>query len=112
MGQSIVTRYHGPAARGSRISATCDGGRVSIPYPHHLSTEAKHGAAVRALIEKMAHPKDTFGGWHGVWIMGRLPNDKGNVYVRLDGSFSREWCDKYLFGVEGEDWIYSQGKGA
>lgn len=44
--------------------------------------------------------------WHGGYIAGGLPDEKQNVYVALPGSYSRMWVDKYLPGVEGEDWFF------
>jgi hypothetical protein len=59
----ITTKYHGATNfRGSRISATGDGARVSIPYPHELNGEAVHAAAARALAAKL--------GFHGVTLKG------------------------------------------
>jgi len=52
--QAILCRYYGPTnARGARIRATCGGGKVSIPYPHELSGDAKYRAACDALRERM-----------------------------------------------------------
>lgn len=52
--QAIVTKYHGPTdKRGSRISASCEAGRISIPYPHELSSPDAHEAAAQALLGKV-----------------------------------------------------------
>jgi len=50
--QAITTKYL-PATntRPSRIKATCDRGSITIPYPHELSGDAVHIAAVRALVD-------------------------------------------------------------
>ena len=66
--KAILTKYHGATnTRGSRISATAEGGnRITIPYPHELSGEAVHAAAAIALCQKM--------GWVGPLIGGGLPN--------------------------------------
>jgi hypothetical protein len=51
---AIETKYLGPTnTRGSRIKAfTCNGHSFSIPYPHELSNEKAHFAAVKALVKK------------------------------------------------------------
>lgn len=67
--QAIQTRYHGPTnSRGSLVSAKCEAGRVSIPYPYELSGEAVHKAAAVALCKKL--------GWSGAESLagGMLPN--------------------------------------
>lgn len=66
--KAILTRYHGATnTRGSRISATAEGGhRISIPYPHELSGEACHAAAATELCRKLQ--------WCGDLIGGGLPN--------------------------------------
>ena len=53
--QSITTKYL-PATnvRGSRIKASCERGSVTISYPHELSGDAVHCAAVDALLAKFA----------------------------------------------------------
>jgi hypothetical protein len=58
----ITTRYctH-PTSGAGRISATGGGHTVSIPYPHHLSGEEKHWAAVAAWIEKHGDPSVEYG---------------------------------------------------
>lgn len=56
---AIHTKYIGPTnTRGSRVKAyTCGAGsikgfEVTIPYPHELSGEQVHFAAVKALVKK------------------------------------------------------------
>ena len=61
--QAIETEYRGPTnTRGSRLR-----------HDHALSGEGNHDAAMRAFVEKW--------GWHGSWVRGASPSDKGNVYV-------------------------------
>jgi hypothetical protein len=57
--QAIKTVYLGPTdSRGSRIKATCEGGSVTVPYPHELNQGADaHSVAALALGRKL--------GWHG-----------------------------------------------
>lgn len=76
--QAIETRYHGPTnTRRSRISARCEAGRISIPYPHELNNEEGHDLAARTLILKL--------GWNdgrGHWVRGTVSaKSRGNVYV-------------------------------
>ena len=83
--QAIVTKYHGPTnLRGSRISAKCERGRISIPYPHELKQgEECHRAAAAALIarfiredvEKYGKEANPPGrGWLTPYVSGGLPD--------------------------------------
>jgi hypothetical protein len=87
--QSIVTKYL-PATnnRGSRIKATCDRGSITIPYPHELSGEAVHVAAVRALVHKFAAEDLASRGepkagnpWLRPFASGGLPGQAGMAHV-------------------------------
>lgn len=71
--QAITTKYHGPTnTRGARISATSESGiKATIGYPHELSGEAVHRAAVVELCRRL--------GWHGTLIAGETKG--GYVYV-------------------------------
>jgi hypothetical protein len=52
--QAIRTRYHGPTnTRGSRISATCEAGRLSVPYDHSKNLDANHRAACEAMRARL-----------------------------------------------------------
>lgn len=52
--QAIRTRYHGPTnTKGSRFSATCEHGRIYVPYDHSLNLAGNHKAAALALLEKL-----------------------------------------------------------
>lgn len=65
--QAILTKYHGPTnVKGSRISATCDAGRIVVSYDHALNGDGNHAAAAKALAIKL--------GWNGDYIGGTLPN--------------------------------------
>ena len=69
---AIETRYHGPTNyRGSRITATANGHRVTVSYPYELSGVECHRKAAEALCEKM--------GWKGRMVAGGT--DKGYVFV-------------------------------
>lgn len=76
--QAIVTRYHGPTDyHGSRITARCESGRLTIPYPFERNAgEDAHRVAAEALRDRL--------GWAGHLVGGCLP----------DGSYA------FLFGVE------------
>jgi len=87
--QSIVTKYL-PAtnSRPSRIKATCDRGSTIIPYPHELSGDAVHIAAVSKLVHKFAAedlaqygtPKDG-NPWLRPFASGGLPGQAGMAHV-------------------------------
>ncbi len=60
--QAIITKYHCPTnTRGPRISARCDAGRISVPYPYGLSGQAVHRAAAEALAAKLGWTGDRYG---------------------------------------------------
>jgi hypothetical protein len=98
MKQAIETRYYGPTnTRGSRVGAKAWGGSTSDNWNCADNQAANHCRAAMLLCAKM--------GWHGVYVAGGKPDERGNVYVGLHGTFSREWCEQYLVGVEREDWF-------
>lgn len=69
--QAIITKYHGPTnTRGSRITAKCDAGSVTIPYPHELSGEACHRKAAEALRNKLEWNTE----FYGEMASGQLPS--------------------------------------
>ena len=76
MWNAVITKYVGPTnTKGARIVASnVDGRRVSIPYPHELSGEACHRAALDALILKWGLTVN--GNWVGGAIKG------GYAFVR------------------------------
>ena len=52
--QAIRTRYYGPTnTRGSRITASCEAGRLTVPYDHALDLDDNHKAAADALTAKL-----------------------------------------------------------
>lgn len=54
MGTAIRTKILAPTARsGARVKAECGKHSIAIPYPHELSGEAVHRAAVDALNDKI-----------------------------------------------------------
>lgn len=89
--QAIVTRYHGPTnARGARISATAEAGRIYIPYPHELNATEAHAAAARAFAERW--------GWAGRWVGGASPDGRGYVFVCVE----RAWGADFTVPTAGE----------
>lgn len=77
--KAIQTRYHGATnTRGSRISATAEGGhRIYISYPHELSGAECHAAAAVELCRRLK--------WQGDLIGGGLPNgDYCFVFAQSD----------------------------
>lgn len=64
--QAIETKYHGPTyTKGSRISARCEAGRITLERDSALGIGENHRAAAVALILKL--------GWYGHWAMGAVP---------------------------------------
>lgn len=78
--QAITTKYHGPGnVRGSRITATCDAGRVTVPYDHAHDRQANHQQAALALVRHLGWA-DHLARW-GLWS-GDLPGaDTGMVHT-------------------------------
>jgi hypothetical protein len=77
--QAIATRYHGPTnARGARVSATAQAGRIYVSWDYALGMDENHDAAARAFVAKW--------GWDGRWIGGGSPDGRGNVYTCVRGS--------------------------
>lgn len=88
--QAIETKYHGPTnSRGSSISARCERGKITIPYPHELSGDAIYRAAVDALIDKFTKedagkygtPVDQ-NPWKREYVTGQLAGPNGS-YVHV-----------------------------
>lgn len=82
--QAITTRYHGPTnTRGSRVSARCQAGRVTLNWDDALNQDQNHDRAALALarklgwLEKRSHAVDL--------VRGGLPDGRGNVYVFWHG---------------------------
>jgi len=104
MSQSIVTKWLGYTnTKGLRIKALANKRMgdlpemsLTVPYEYDGGPEG-HADAAKALATRQK--------WYGVWIAGGSPDHNGFVFVKLDGSFSRDWCDKYLCGIEGRDWF-------
>lgn len=77
--QAIKTKYVGPTnTRGSRIIASCDGGKITHNYAHNIDVEQNHIDAALALCKKL--------GWDGELATGYLDNGYVHVFVRLGPS--------------------------
>lgn len=77
--QAILTKYLPVTeSRGSRIKASCERGSIVIPYPHELSGDECHRAAVQALLDKFTSEDEKSGRLHCHWnkqfVTGALPN--------------------------------------
>jgi hypothetical protein len=73
MSQSIIVRFHGPTdSRGSRYSARCEAGRLSVEADDALSDTKNRQVAFKALAHRLI--------WAGWWVEGSLPDGAG-VFV-------------------------------
>jgi hypothetical protein len=88
--QAIQTRFM-PCTntRGSRIKASCERGSITIPYPHELSGNDIHRAAVDALVARFcAEDAEKYGTkvednpWRSEYVTGFLADGSG-VHVFL-----------------------------
>jgi len=71
--QAIKTRYRGATNhRGSRIIATAQAGKVTVPWDYEHDTEDNHKLAATALCDKLQ--------WTGNLATGCLPSGD-YVYV-------------------------------
>lgn len=80
--QTITTTYHGPTnTRGSRITARCDAGRITIDCDGSVSNETNHDRAAYALLAKLGWIGSDSPYYHGTTHDGR------RVYVlAIDGT--------------------------
>lgn len=78
--QAIETKWIGPTnTRGSRIIASCQAGKITVPWSYDLGIDDNHRAAARKLIKKL--------GWLGTWASGAIasrPNSLVHVSVRRE----------------------------
>jgi hypothetical protein len=79
--QAITARYvPATSTRGSRMTAHCAVGSITIPFPHELSDAEPYVAAAQALIRDMGWTADE--GYAGRWTFGELgPNQYVFVYA-------------------------------
>lgn len=74
MFQAIQTTYKGPTnARGSRIIAVCDAGRITVSYDHALNADGNHRAAALALCAKLQ--------WDSAGLVGGALKDGSRAFV-------------------------------
>lgn len=83
--QAITTKYHGPTdLTGSRVSATCEAGRVVVHWDHALDIFENHRMAMEHLTIKL--------NWAGRrWVGGAIKT--GYVFVDtsvIDGTEGTE----------------------
>lgn len=98
MQQAIETKFYGPTnSSGSRIVAKAWAGSVKVHYNHALNADQNHLQAAKALADKM--------DWRGLWIGGGGAKGSGYVFTCLPGSYSPEWLEKYINGIDGTDWF-------
>jgi hypothetical protein len=79
--QSIQTKFlSATESKGSRIKAKCARGSIVIPYPHELTGDETHRAAVLALVtrfldedESKGKPRET-NFWNRTFVSGSLPD--------------------------------------
>jgi len=102
MRQAITTKYLGPTnSRGSRVKATAAAGSITDSWNHAQNVDENHARVAQLLAAKF--------GWSGVWVAGGLPNDRGNVFVSLEGETygaERQSAGRDdRLGIEGRDWF-------
>ena len=77
--QSIHSKYL-PAteSNGSRVKAKCARGSITIPFPHELTGDAIHRAAVLALVTRFLNEDQAKGTpsetnfWNRAFVSGSL----------------------------------------
>lgn len=89
MVQAIETRYYGATmALGSRITARCEAGRLTLEYDAGLNQEENHKRAARILATRL--------GWPGTWATGCMPRPHtgyAHVWVTNErGRLNESWC--------------------
>jgi hypothetical protein len=68
--QAIKTKYSGPTNfKGSKITASCEAGKVHFSYDYSLNIDENHRAACKALLKKLGwdagYYSEMVGGQHG-----------------------------------------------
>ena len=79
--QSIQTKFlSATESKGSRIKAKCARGSIVIPFPHELTCDDIHRAAVLALVTRFLDEDFTKGTpretnfWNRSFASGSLPD--------------------------------------
>lgn len=76
MRQAIVTKFHAATnTYDARVTATCQAGRVTLPWNDSLDVPDNHTAAAKALQAKF--------GWSGKLAGGAMPDGTGYCFVLL-----------------------------
>ena len=76
--QAITTRFLGPTnSRGSRFSATCRAGKITVPRDYSLNANDNHIAAANALREKL--------GWMDTDMQSGMNHKDEGVHVLISG---------------------------
>jgi hypothetical protein len=83
--QAIETKYHGPGnVRGSRVTAKCERGRLTVSWDYSLNIDGNHQRAAKALLDKFAkedakaYPGTTEASHHwGDFVSGTLTDGRG-----------------------------------
>lgn len=88
--QSIQTKYLSATDfKGSRIKAKCWRGSITIPFPHELTGDETHRAAVLALVTRFLNEDSSKGTpretnfWNRSFVSGSFPNGS-MAHVFLD----------------------------
>lgn len=64
--QAIKTKYYGPTNfKGSRIIASCEAGKLVMPYNYALDHFENHATAAAMLAARLEWPQVRVGGEHG-----------------------------------------------
>lgn len=64
--QAIKTKYHGPTnSKGSRIIASCEAGKLVMPYIYALSNFENHKSAAAKLAARLKWEEARVGGYYG-----------------------------------------------
>jgi hypothetical protein len=66
--QAIRTRYHSPTnTRGTRITASCESGSLTLPRDYSLNIDQDYARVAQRLVERL--------GWTGVYFGGEFGGD-------------------------------------
>lgn len=96
MTQAILAKYHGPTnVKGSRISATCQGGRVVVSFDSALNFAQNYAAAAEALVRKMGWTPNHGTAFAGRWIAGGLP-DGSTCFVFSSNDYAGHPDDSFV----------------
>lgn len=67
--KAIQTKYYGPTdTTGSRIVASCDGGRITMGYDHALDSDGNHRKAAELLARKLGWTRGDTSDMHSGYL--------------------------------------------